>query len=70
MEANTFVKSWGSEYIEDGVVRFRLWAHGQASISLRLDGETWAMRTAKDGWFELEVAGISPGAEYQFVLAN
>lgn len=70
MEANTFIKSWGSEFIEDGVVRFRLWAPGQTSISLRLDDETRAMRIAKDGWFELEVAGISPGAEYQFVLAD
>lgn len=28
------------------------------------------LRTAKDGWFELEVAGILPGAEYHFVLAD
>lgn len=48
MEANTFIKSWGSEFIEDGVVRFRLWAPGQASISLRMDVETRAEN--REGW--------------------
>lgn len=70
METNTFVKSWGSEFLEKGTVRFRLWAPGQESITLRLAGEARAMNAAGAGWFELEAAGVSPGAEYEFVLAD
>ncbi|UTJ46546.1 malto-oligosyltrehalose trehalohydrolase [Atlantibacter subterranea] len=70
MGSKTFVKSWGSEFVTDGVVRFRLWAPGQQSMILRLNGEETPMKAADDGWFELEATGVSPGAEYQFVLAD
>ncbi|NBD00512.1 malto-oligosyltrehalose trehalohydrolase [Atlantibacter hermannii] len=70
MGSNTFIKSWGSEFVTDGAVRFRLWAPGQQSMALRLNGEDTPMKAADDGWFELEATGVSPGAEYQFVLAD
>lgn len=70
MGSKTFVKSWGSEFVTDGAVRFRLWAPGQQSMILRLNGEETQMKAADDGWFELEATGVSPGAEYQFVLAD
>lgn len=70
MGSKTFVKSWGSEFVTDGTVRFRLWAPGQQSMILRLNGEETPMKAADDGWFELEATGVSPGAEYQFVLAD
>ncbi|WP_312382911.1 malto-oligosyltrehalose trehalohydrolase [Atlantibacter subterraneus] len=70
MGSKTFVKSWGSEFVTDGVVCFRLWAPGQQSMILRLNGEETPMKAADDGWFELEATGVSPGAEYQFVLAD
>lgn len=70
MGSNTFVKSWGSEFVTDGVVRFRLWAPGQDSITLRLNGEEQPMKAAAEGWFEHQATGVSPGAEYQFVLAD
>jgi maltooligosyltrehalose trehalohydrolase len=70
MGSKTFVKSWGSEFVTDGAVRFRLWAPGQQSMILLLNGEETPMKAADDGWFELEATGVSPGAEYQFVLAD
>lgn len=70
MGSNTFVKSWGSEFVTDSTVRFRLWAPGQESLSLRLNGEEQPMNAVDDGWFEYEATGVSPGAEYQYVLAD
>ncbi len=70
MESRSFSKSWGAEYLAAGTVRFRLWATGQARVTLRLAGEDHAMTPSGDGWFELLVTGVSPGAEYQFVLAD
>lgn len=70
MGSNTFVKSWGSEFVTDNTVRFRLWAPGQESLSLRLNGEEQPMNAVDDGWFEYEATGVSPGAEYQYVLAD
>ncbi|XBS68431.1 malto-oligosyltrehalose trehalohydrolase [Acerihabitans sp. KWT182] len=70
MESTSFSKSWGAEYLADGAVRFRLWASGQEHVSLRLAGNDRTMTPEGDGWFELRVAGVSPGAEYHFVLAD
>ncbi|WP_455424635.1 malto-oligosyltrehalose trehalohydrolase [Dryocola sp. LX212] len=70
MDSGKFLRSWGSEYSDDGKVRFRLWAPGQESITLRLAGEERVMNDDGGGWFELEATGVSPGAGYQFVLAD
>jgi len=70
MESASFTKSWGAEYVARDAVRFRLWAPGQHSVSLRLDGKDTPMRPAEDGWFELRTDGVAPGSEYNFVLAD
>lgn len=70
MESASFTKSWGAEYVASGAVRFRLWAPGQNSVSLRLDGQDTQMTPAEDGWFELLSTGVAPGSEYNFVLAD
>lgn len=70
MESRSFHKSWGAEYVDDGTVRFRLWATGQKSVKLRLSGEETEMIPSSDGWFELLVSGVMPGTEYNFVLAD
>ena len=70
MESASFTKSWGAEYVASGAVRFRLWAPGQNSVSLRLDGQDTQMSPAEDGWFELLSTGVAPGSEYNFVLAD
>ena len=70
MESKSFRKSWGAEYEAADTVRFRLWAPGQQTITLRLDGKDREMNASGDGWFELEATGVRPGAEYNFVLAD
>ena len=63
-------KSWGADFIGDGRVRFRLWAPGETSLSLRLGDRDVQMRAGEDGWFELEMAGILPGQVYEYVLGD
>ncbi|MFS2223867.1 malto-oligosyltrehalose trehalohydrolase [Pantoea sp. B65] len=70
MESKSFQKSWGAEYVSADTVRFRLWASGQQQVILRLSGEDTGMSRSDDGWFELLATGVSPGAEYNFVLAD
>ncbi len=65
-----FLKSWGSDYVADDVVRFRLWATGQQRVTLRLAGQDKEMTPTDGGWFELDVPGVAPGTEYCFVLAD
>ncbi|WP_312242308.1 malto-oligosyltrehalose trehalohydrolase [Pantoea sp.] len=70
MKSTSFVKSWGAEYVAADTVRFRLWATGQDKVTLRLGGEEREMNPSGDGWFELELSQVAPGAEYNFVLAD
>ena len=61
---------FGAEPSEEGV-RFRLWAPGQTTITLHLEGagEPVAMRPLADGWHELETKA-NAGARYRFVLED
>jgi len=68
MGSTSFFKSWGSEFLADGTVRFRVWATGQQQVTLRLSGNDIAMTPAEDGWFEQQVSGVQAGAAYNFVL--
>lgn len=70
METRSYLKHWGAEYVAADTVRFRLWATGQNSVTLRLAGTDTRMLPAGDGWFECQIEGVSPGAEYGFVLAD
>jgi maltooligosyltrehalose trehalohydrolase len=58
--------------LEDGGVRFRLWAPAQERVSLVLedDGSTVAMESRGDGFFEVFVQGIGAGALYRFSLSD
>jgi malto-oligosyltrehalose trehalohydrolase len=70
MESRSFRKSWGAEYVAADTVRFRLWAPGQQSVTLRIAGEDRPMSQNDEGWFELQAEGVAPGTEYNFVLAD
>lgn len=37
---------------------------------LRLAGKDQEMQANGDGWFTLDVAGVTPGTEYNFVLSD
>jgi maltooligosyltrehalose trehalohydrolase len=69
-EFRAFPKTWGAEYVAAGEVRFRLWAPGQDTVTLRLDGEDTEMTPSGEGWFELLATGVSPGTEYNFVTGD
>jgi malto-oligosyltrehalose trehalohydrolase len=68
--AYAYPKTWGADYVAAGEVRFALWAPGEKTVALRLDGTDTEMSPAADGWFELLATGIAPGAQYNFVLAD
>lgn len=64
------LSSWGAQVLADGKVRFRLWAPGVETLSLRLAGAERPMARAADGWFELVAEDAAPGMEYAFVLPD
>ena len=70
MEFRTFQKQWGAEFISDDVVRFRVWAEGQKNLVLRVGENDIPMTTPGDGWFQVDVPGVTHGAEYQFILQD
>lgn len=70
MGSRLFQRHWGAEFLSDDVVRFRLWAEGQKSLTLCLDGKDIPMTPAGEGWFEADVHGVKPGAEYLYRLAD
>jgi malto-oligosyltrehalose trehalohydrolase len=69
-EFRVFSKTWGAEFVAAGQVRFRLWAPGQETVLLRLNGEDTPMDRSDDGWFELLATDVEPGSEYNYVLAD
>ncbi|YCI79959.1 malto-oligosyltrehalose trehalohydrolase [Enterobacteriaceae bacterium] len=70
MGSTSFPAGWGAEFVAEDVVRFRLWATGQQTVTLRVSGEDLAMNPIGEGWFEREVTGVCAGDEYSFVLAD
>jgi len=62
--------SHGAIVLPGGLVRFRLWAPGQQSVSLALEArDLLPLRRAPDGWFET-VVPCPPGARYRYRLAD
>lgn len=70
MEFRTFQKQWGAEFISGDVVRFRVWAEGQQQLTLRLAERDLSMTAVGNGWFQIDVPGVTHGTEYQFVLQD
>ena len=64
-----FEKRWGAELLADGRCRFRLWAPGQAALTLRLEGRGHAMNRGGHGRFEV-VTQAAAGDRYHFVLED
>ena len=58
--------------IEDGGVRFRLWAPDLEAVELVLPetGRTLGMGRREDGWFELTTAEAGPGTAYRYRLPD
>jgi malto-oligosyltrehalose trehalohydrolase len=56
---------FGAE-VQDGGVRFRLWAPSKAAAGVVVDGTECALRATGDGWFEGLVDGARAGSRYVF----
>ncbi|HEX2256028.1 MAG TPA: malto-oligosyltrehalose trehalohydrolase [Afifellaceae bacterium] len=66
-----YSKSWGSELLDGGDARFRLWAPAQESVALRAEGgRDLPMSKSQDGWFAIETDAVPPDGGYRFVLAD
>lgn len=63
---------FGAELVNEGSVRFRLWAPGQQTVSLAIESADLVvpMRAAGDGWFELTTDKARPGTTYRFQMAD
>jgi malto-oligosyltrehalose trehalohydrolase len=63
---------FGAEPLDDGRVRFRLWAPSHASLGLELDDGAgmFAMLRDDEGWHELITRAARPGTRYRFVLPD
>lgn len=62
---------FGAE-VQDGGVRFRLWAAKHAHVSLKIEGDEEAhlMRAEVNGWHTLTTDAAHAGARYRFVLSD
>lgn len=59
--------------IEDGGVRFRLWAPSVPSVRLCIDGihsAEFPMQAVADGWHVLELDNAGPSTRYRFLLPD
>ena len=63
---------FGAELLQDGSVRFRVWAPEAAFLQLALEGaaEMQPMAAVDGGWHELTTAAASAGSLYRYVLPN
>ena len=62
---------FGAALLEDGRVRFRLWAPDSTRVELELEGDTagaLSMHAAESGWHELKVAQAAADTRYRFIV--
>jgi malto-oligosyltrehalose trehalohydrolase len=63
---------FGAELQDDGAVRFRLWAPGQAAVGLALENEPQIlpMTRLEDGFFAVTTDAARAGSRYRFQLED
>jgi maltooligosyltrehalose trehalohydrolase len=65
-----FVHNFGAKRLDDGSVRFRLWAPAQETVSVAIEsGDLLPMRRSTDGWFEA-TAAVPDGTRYRYRLSD
>jgi malto-oligosyltrehalose trehalohydrolase len=63
-------RGFGAHLLEDGLVRLRIWAPAQETISVAIEsGMILPMQRSADGWFEA-TAAIPDGTQYRFRLSD
>jgi len=61
---------FGATRLDDGQVRFRLWAPAQDTVSVAVEpGDLLPMQRSTSGWFEV-VAAVPAGTRYRFRLSD
>jgi len=60
----------GPRWLPRGGVKFRLWAPGHASMTLRIGEQSRPMKAGRQGWYETDVMDAEPGARYAFELPD
>ena len=70
MQDEDYAPAWGAEYLGAGRARFRLWAPEAKHVRLRLEGHEHEMPADADGWHELTLDDVHPGAAYEYVIAD
>ena len=62
--------TWGPSLLQDGRVRFRLWAPAENAVDVLVGGNAVAMTAAGDGWHEAVTSLARPGDSYAFRLED
>lgn len=61
---------FGAKRLDDGLVRFRLWAPAQETVSVAIEsGDMLPMQRTSNGWFEA-TAQVPDGTQYRYRLAD
>jgi maltooligosyltrehalose trehalohydrolase len=59
---------FGADVLDDGTVRFRLWAPSAQDVSVNVCSNSLPMSRLEGGWFELVTRDARPGTLYQFTI--
>jgi malto-oligosyltrehalose trehalohydrolase len=64
--------AWGARILEDGAVRFRLWAPACSGIELMIEGEALPrpLKANAGGWHDLTTRDVGAGCRYRYRLPN
>jgi malto-oligosyltrehalose trehalohydrolase len=69
-EKDASLSSWGGRLLEDGLVRFRLWAPAHKTVVVELDGSERELVSVGGGWHELITPFAHAGSRYRFRLPD
>lgn len=70
MNLDTSVSSWGGRLLEDGSIRFRLWAPAHERVAVDIDGRERELVRVGDGWHEMITRVAHAGSRYRFRLPD
>ena len=61
---------FGAEVMDDGAVRFRLWAPAARRVALCIEGASapLPLTGSDDGWFELATRAVAAGGRYRYLI--
>jgi malto-oligosyltrehalose trehalohydrolase len=69
-EPVTQYMNWGGRLLDDGSVRFRLWAPAHERVAVDCDGQERELVRQAEGWHELITRSARAGSRYRFRLSD